>query len=94
MFAYAILVAVENDLLSKDEYLPVVERAYNGLRQHSINDLGNGHLTVKNVCKGTCIGDMQYYLDRKAESEKPSGIGMFLLFGRAYELYQLKKDNN
>lgn len=85
MFAYGILTAIEQGLVSKEEYLPAVHKAYDGLRAHSMKDVGKGHLTVKNVCKGTCIGDMQYYLNRKAESEKPSGIGMFLLFGRAYE---------
>jgi hypothetical protein len=47
--------------------------------------VGEQYLTVQNVCKGTCIGDMEYYLNRKASSEKPFGLGMFIFFGRAFE---------
>lgn len=85
MFAYGILVAVQEGILEGVTYNESVKLAYHGLRTYSTQQNDKGFLTIKNVCKGTCIGDMQYYLDRKAESEKPSGIGMFLLFGRAYE---------
>jgi hypothetical protein len=30
---------------------------------------------------------MEYYLNRKAKGEKPSGLGMVLLFGSAYDHY-------
>jgi len=90
MFAYGILVALEEGVVKEEKYLKSIQAAYNGLRAHSIREAGNGYLTVKNVCKGTCIGDMEYYLNRKAQSEKPSGIGMFLLFGRAFEHSELR----
>lgn len=85
MFAYGIQVALEEGLVEGEAYKNSVKMAYEGLRTFSIKSAGGPYLSVKNVCKGTCIGDMQYYLDRKAESEKPCGLGMFLLFGRAYE---------
>lgn len=90
MFAYGILVGLEEGVVEGLEYQESVQSAYAGLRTYSIKELGKGYLTTKNVCKGTCIGDMQYYLDRKAASEKPSGIGMFILFGRAFENSSLK----
>ena len=37
-----------------------------------------------NVCNGTCIGDNEYYFNRKTKREKSFGLGMFVLFGRTY----------
>lgn len=90
MFAYGILVALEEGIVSGEVYKKSLEMAYAGLRNHSVKDLGNGHLTITNVCKGTCIGDMNYYLKRSAKGQKPYGIGMAILFGRAYERYLTK----
>ncbi len=85
MFAYGILVALQEQIVEGDEYSDAVARAYDGLRQFSMKDAGNGYLTVINVCKGTCIGDMNYYLKRSANGQKPYGLGMSIVFGRAYE---------
>lgn len=90
MFAYGILVALEEGVVSGAEFEKSIERAYAGLRDHSVKDLGNGYLSIKNVCKGTCIGDMDYYLNRSSDGQKPYGIGMSILFGRAYERYITK----
>lgn len=86
MFAYGILVGLQEGVVTGDKYENAIHMAYNGLRDHSIRKKGE-YLTVTNVCKGTCIGDMEYYLNRKAKGEKPSGLGMVLLFGSAYDHY-------
>lgn len=91
MFAYGILVALQENIVSEDRYKETLALAYKGLREHSVKPIGNGYLGVKNVCKGTCIGDMNYYLNRSAKNQKPYGIAMFILFGRAYEDYLSKK---
>lgn len=85
MFAYGILVALQEGIVSGAEYEKSIERAYSGLRDHSVKKTGNNYLSIKNVCKGTCIGDMNYYLNRRNDGQKPYGIGMAILFGRAYE---------
>lgn len=85
MFAYGILVAIQEGIVTDDIFENSIERAYHGLRTHSVKELSNGDLSITNVCKGTCIGDMNYYLKRKANGQKPYGIGMAILFGRAYE---------
>jgi unsaturated rhamnogalacturonyl hydrolase len=85
MFAYGIQTALEVGLVEDEKFTASVDNAYRGLRANSIREAGDGYLTVQNVCKGTCIGDMEYYLNRKASSEKPFGLGMFIFFGRAYE---------
>jgi unsaturated rhamnogalacturonyl hydrolase len=85
MFAYGILIAIQEKIVEGEQYENAVKIAYNGLRDHSIQSAGKSYLTVTNICKGTCIGDMEYYLNRKAKGEKPSGLGMVLLFGAAYD---------
>jgi unsaturated rhamnogalacturonyl hydrolase len=85
MFAYGIQTALQAGLVSDERFAASVKAAYEGLRAHSVRQVGEQYLTVQNVCKGTCIGDMEYYLNRKASSEKPFGLGMFIFFGRAFE---------
>ena len=84
MFAYGILTALNQNILSGEKYEKAVERAYAGLRKYSVINI-KGSLTVTNVCKGTCIGDMDYYLNRNSSSQKPYGLAMAILFGRTYE---------
>jgi unsaturated rhamnogalacturonyl hydrolase len=84
MFAYGISIALQYGVLNGAAYEKSVALAYNGLRAHSIQPLGNGYLTTKNVCMGTCIGDQDYYLKRPVKDEKPYSIGMSILFGRQF----------
>ena len=84
MFAYGITGALRMGIVEGQNYRYAVEAAYWGLRKHSIRAKEGSNLTTINVCKGTCIGDKNYYYNRKARSEKPSGLGMFILFGRSY----------
>jgi unsaturated rhamnogalacturonyl hydrolase len=85
MFGYGIAGALRLGIVKGEKYKRSVERAYNGLRRHSIQHKSGPHLTTLNVCQGTCIGNKTYYFKRKAGSEKAFGVGMFILFGRAYQ---------
>jgi len=91
MFAFGILQALKMGIIEGDNYENSVEMAYKGLRNYSIKPIESPYLSIENVCKGTCIGDMDYYLNRKADAVKPSGLAMFILFGRTYELFQETK---
>ncbi|HUH75122.1 MAG TPA: glycoside hydrolase family 88 protein [Chitinophagales bacterium] len=93
MFAYGILIALQEGVVNGSAYEQAIQNAYQGLRTHSVKSAGGAYLTVTNTCKGTCIGNMDYYLNRKAKAEKPSGLGMVLLFGSAYEDYISKTIN-
>jgi unsaturated rhamnogalacturonyl hydrolase len=86
MFAFGILSALDMGILSGNEYQQSVDRAFYGLRNYSVKELKGSYLTTKNVCKGTCIGDKDYYFNRSAKSEKKYGLGMFILFGSSYVL--------
>ena len=84
MFAYGILSALKLGIVQGENYSNCVERAYVGLRKHSMEPAKNG-LTCANVCTGTCIGDKDYYLNRKVQNGRPFGLGMCVQFGVLYE---------
>ena len=85
MFGYGIAGALRLGIVEGERYQASVERAYTGLRKHSMEVNRKGWLTTQNVCQGTCIGDQAYYFKRKAEHETTFGVGMFLLLGRGCE---------
>ena len=86
MFSYGILMALKLGIVSGSEYKECTDRAYLGLRKHSIEAVGNGYLTATNVCTGTCIGDRRYYLKRGVQNGRSFGLGMFIQFGARYEI--------
>ena len=85
MFGYGIEAALRL-VVSDSSFRDCTMRAYKGLRENSIATVGHKYLTAKNVCTGTCIGDKDYYLHRSVQKGRPFGIGMFIQFGRSYEL--------
>jgi len=84
MFAYGINTAVQLGIVIDAKYKASVGNAYIGLRSYSMVNDGK-YLKTKNVCKGTCIGDKNYYFNRRTKREKPSGIAMFINFGLSYK---------
>lgn len=85
MFAYGISKALQLGLVTDARYKNSIDLAYKGLRNYSIKQVDAKYISTKNVCKGTCIGDKDYYLHRIVKDEKPYSIGMFINFGRSYE---------
>lgn len=64
MFTYAMIMGVKNGWLNKEEYAPVVRKAWIAL-VGCINKDGD----ISNVCEGTNRkNDYQYYLDRKQKT--------------------------
>lgn len=101
MFAYGITTALKYNLLQGEQYQKSIDLAYNGLREHSLKQKGEGYLITTNVCKGTCIGDEKYYFKRKVKDGRAYGLGSFIQFGLLYEIEQglrksepVKKANN
>lgn len=84
MFAYGINNALQLGLVEGDNYKTAVEKAYSGLRKHSIVPKGN-YITTENICIGTCVGDKEYYLKRGVQKGRPFGLGSFIQFGLHYE---------
>lgn len=90
MFAYGINTALQLGIVKGKAYQTAVDRAYTGLREYSIYHVSNGYLNTQNICKGTCIGDADYYYNRGNQTGKAYGLGAFIQFGMMYELSQGK----
>ena len=84
MFSYAILTGLQQNILSKKTFLPVVQRAYTGLRKYSIKSTNSPYLIPIKICTGTCIGDKDYYYHRKVVDGKDFGLGVFAMFYKKY----------
>ena len=85
MFAYTILKGINLHILPANTFLPVVNKAYEGLRKYSLRKEGSQYLVPTRICIGTCIGDKNYYYHRKQVEGNDFGIGIFSMFEQAYE---------
>ncbi len=54
MFGYAILRAVRLGIVSKEEWMPCVDRAYEGLKQ-KYTFTSTGLMDIHDACKGLCV---------------------------------------
>ncbi len=84
MFSYAITMGLEMKILDEKIYRPLVDRSYKGLQKYSLNKTDGPYLIPTQVCGGTCIGDKNYYLNRKKTEGTGFGLGSFIMFGLEY----------
>ena len=88
MFAYTITMGLKMEILDPKKYGAMAERSYNGIIRNSLRDAGNGYQIPVRVSGGTCVGDGNYYLNRKITEGTGFGYGSFIMFGLAYEQYK------
>lgn len=84
MFGYGMAVGVRLGVLDSEIFLPVVERTYAGLRKYAMRQEGR-YLLPTQVCKGTCVGDKDYYYNRQIGEGINYAVGAYLMFGLAYD---------
>ena len=97
MFTYAYLKGIRLGLLNKDTYLPVAEKAYNGLISNFIREEKNGDLNILQSCASAGLGPakdpsrtgtVNYYLcgkDVTVTQNEGKAIGPFILASLEYE---------
>lgn len=88
MFAYTITMGLKMKILNPEKYGPMAERSYLGLIKNSLREAGKGYQVPTRVSGGTCVGDENYYLNRKITEGTGFGYGSFIMFGLAYEQYK------
>jgi unsaturated rhamnogalacturonyl hydrolase len=88
MFAYGLSVGIADGLLPSDVFLPVVERAFRGIESHSLTPASDTALTVSNVCSGTCVGDKNYYFNRRVVNGTHFALGATIMFHDRYQLLE------
>ena len=85
MYAYTIVKGLQLNILNNKKYFPMVEKSYHGLRNLSMRNPSGTYLIPTRVSGGTCVGDKEYYLNRKIGEGTGFGYGSFIMFGLAYE---------
>jgi len=82
MFTYIIDVAVKRGYVSR-RYHAVAEKGYHGVLSRI--SLGSDGLTnLTGICEGTNVGDLQFYLNRKRETNDFHGLGAFLIMNEEW----------
>jgi unsaturated rhamnogalacturonyl hydrolase len=77
MYTYTLSRAVERGYISR-RFTRVVEKGYAGvLTQLSHDEDGLAH--IANICEGTNVGDLAFYLARPKSTDDFHGIGAFLI---------------
>jgi len=84
MFGYGIAIGLRHNVLDNKTFRTVVEKAYSGIRHAAIRRDGKYLIPIK-VCEGTCIGNRDYYFNRRTKEGVNYAIGAYILFGLEYE---------
>lgn len=102
IFTYAYFKGIRLGLLDKATYLPVAEKAYNGLLKQFIRER-NGKTDIIQVCASAGLGPAKdpsrtgtasYYLagkDVKITENEGKAVGPFIMASLEYEAYQAEK---
>lgn len=82
MFTYVIDIAVKRGYVSA-KYHSIAEKGYRGVLSRIA--LGSDGLTnLSGICEGTNVGDLQFYLDRKRNTNDLHGLGAFLIMNEEW----------
>ena len=77
MYVYTIAKAVEHRYIAKG-FFSTACKGYEGvLSQLSLDAAGEAH--IANICDGTNVGDLNYYLQRQQKADDFHGLGAFLI---------------
>ncbi|WP_207425161.1 glycoside hydrolase family 105 protein [Pedobacter sp. SYSU D00535] len=97
MFTYAYLKGIRLGVLSKSKYMPLAEKAYQGLLTNFIRQESNGQLSILQSCASAGLGPakdksrtgtVNYYLcgkDVTVTQNEGKAIGPFILASLEYE---------
>jgi unsaturated rhamnogalacturonyl hydrolase len=77
MYTYMLSRAVQRGYIP-NRYRRVADKGYAGVKtQLSKDDKGNAH--IANICEGTNVGDLAFYLARPHSTDDFHGLGAFLI---------------
>jgi unsaturated rhamnogalacturonyl hydrolase len=83
MYTYVIDKSVKNGWVSPAYHANAV-RGYNGVMAE-VSMESNGLVDIKNICEGTDVGNLAYYLARPKATNDPHGLGAFLVMNEEYQ---------
>ncbi|MDZ7292278.1 MAG: glycoside hydrolase family 88 protein [candidate division KSB1 bacterium] len=85
MFVYAMAKAIRNGYLG-NEYLPAVEKGYQGIITHLIKVESNGLVNLTQICRVAGLGgkpyrdgSYEYYISTPIDTNDLKGVGPFIM---------------
>jgi unsaturated rhamnogalacturonyl hydrolase len=82
MYTYVIAMAIDRGYVSKS-YLEVARRGYAGVLTRLSLD-ADGQANISDICEGTNVADLAYYLARKRNTNDFHGLGAFLIMNEKF----------
>ncbi|HEX4222746.1 MAG TPA: glycoside hydrolase family 88 protein [Pseudonocardiaceae bacterium] len=82
MYTYVIDKSVKEGYVASSYHANAV-RGYNGVLAE-VSKESNGLIDIKNICEGTDVGNLAYYLARPRATNDPHGLGAFLVMNEEY----------
>lgn len=83
MFTYGIAKSVRLGILDKS-YMTYALKAYQGMIKYKIFKDEEDLYTVKDICHGTVVGDLNYYLNRPPSDNNLRGLPAVILMSEAF----------
>ena len=77
MYIYVISKAVQRGYVRKS-YEAVACKVYHGMLTQLVAN-SDRDVSITNICAGSVVGDLPYYLARPRNTDDIHGIGLFLL---------------
>jgi unsaturated rhamnogalacturonyl hydrolase len=77
MYTYTLSRAIERGYIGK-RYAKVSKKGYNGVLSKLSRD-GDGFAHIADICEGTNVGDLNFYLARPRTTDDFHGLGAFLI---------------
>ena len=92
MFVYTLAKGVNKGYLSREKYLPVILKGYQGLIQELVKTNPDGMIRLTQICQGAGLGytmangkprdgTFEYYISEPIVDNDPKGTGPFILAG-------------
>lgn len=82
MFTYVLDIAVKRGYAPRS-YLAAARKGYEGVMSRLTVD-ENGLTDLAQICVGTDVGNLEWYLDRPRKNNDPHGLGAFLLMNEEW----------
>jgi unsaturated rhamnogalacturonyl hydrolase len=82
MYSYVTAMAVERGYVDQS-YMNVARKGYNGVLT-KISLGADGLTNITDICEGTNVSDLAYYLARKRNTNDFHGLGAFLIMNEKF----------
>ncbi len=77
MYTYFLFAAVQRGYIGRG-YLPVARKAYRGILARMLPG-HDGRIHIPDICVGTDVGNLRFYLNRPRKTDDFHGVGAFLI---------------